>query len=1374
MVLVNKNIRKLQMVMLPLIMLLLVLSFGFVVNAEAKIYKDEGNSNHYHYQGLKEGVYTFVASTPVYDKPGSDRKLIGQISDTLYPAGDNDIYYGGYKLIYTVESVEYADGKAYGEIRWFDPDQFGGPKSDFNPVYMKTGWVVLDERYGTKTHFTMNQTVSGTDMYLYYGVDGEQDTRMRAHPDIGKSVLNGKARITEDTFERNGPGTNFTYYNTGLYNVQHPKGDEVEVQYTIWNHKIKDKKLFDNSYASFSQNYPVGWCKLKNGRFVELSKIDFIDDYSTYVEDENTYEEWKFVFHRYTPPSAYYNEKIVQFYQSTKNNQDGKIDRTIQEVGKLTGPTLKVYSITYHDSDKLWYMHTDKGYLKLQDSNFMPDGSIQLPQYYITSGTNTYLDDDIYLRRTNIVNNGTVSSAEYTSEGKWAKSGKSTYSGITTERTYRTYEGSSYTGFKLGPGDIYPTTTPTSGYMYLIDIVNGCWGRFQCYDSDNVYEKTMYLDLSKNISAVTKMGSSDAQKVFGNAILLQSAEVGRPYTAKTLVEVHKIVTTQWGDVASCGYASQILGCIKTGDTVCVSNIRDMQGGTWGTVTLSDGRTGDVDMSYLQVKSDNITVSSIDIKSLTINPKAGSTANPDAKIDSSKQYEVSMQRWYRSGESAAFTSAFDWGNTYNYKLWVNPKAGYTFGEINTNIPISLNGVQIGTGKVVNRSGKNMVYFSFSKTFDTVDSIAIKISIPQRDYDVAAGVPASNYEGYEIVQQGWREGSESGSVATGTYKKATDYYYCALLKPKAGIKFVGTSGSILDLMDKAVVIDKKINTEYAVTKCYKYPDNDTEKPGYVYISIMFSTEKSSFSSYISVTGPTSPVAGAPIKSDAANVSASSVPYIDEQYWIDNLRAWVNSKAATTDSFFIPDKDYYHVTVVKVPDDWEFVVNQNGLIVNQVLLNDTDLEQIKYDELLSPSLSGRIDGDGIFFGDKDKVVIIKKYTPEVDESKKTGDCFWSFDSSTGTLYITGQGAMADYIKPEDDNMPWKEYRDRITDIVIGDGVIRIGEYAFSRSGVKSITVSDSVITIGNYAFYDCANLDTVTWGSGLRSIGNYAFVCNKDNNIKMKSLFIPDSVVSIGTYAVGFEYYRGRYILLDGFEISGACDSEAYNYAVNYSFPWKSTSHSGDSWVIDKDSTCTEKGSKSLVCSICGDTVTEEIDLKPHTLTKVAAKDATGSAEGNKEYYTCSICGKWFEDSEGTKEIADHNSVVIPIISGGAGNSINGSTAIPNNPVTTTDRTLQNNAKTPAKVILKSVKKLKGRKIKVTWKKASEVKGYEVQYSLNKKFKKAKTKTKTTNKNTLKIKKLKKGKIYYVRVRAYTVDAFGKKVPGEWSSMKKVKVK
>ena len=80
-----------------------------------------------------------------------------------------------------------------------------------------------------------------------------------------------------------------------------------------------------------------------------------------------------------------------------------------------------------------------------------------------------------------------------------------------------------------------------------------------------------------------------------------------------------------------------------------------------------------------------------------------------------------------------------------------------------------------------------------------------------------------------------------------------------------------------------------------------------------------------------------------------------------------------------------------------------------------------------------------------------------------------------------------------------------------------------------------------------------------------------------------------------------------------------------------------------------------------------------------------------------------------------------------------------------------------------------------IKVTWKKVKGIKGYQIQYSTNKKFKKGnKTITvKSTKSTSATIKKLKSKKTYYVRMRTYKI-VNGKKVYSAWSKAKSVKVK
>ena len=94
-----------------------------------------------------------------------------------------------------------------------------------------------------------------------------------------------------------------------------------------------------------------------------------------------------------------------------------------------------------------------------------------------------------------------------------------------------------------------------------------------------------------------------------------------------------------------------------------------------------------------------------------------------------------------------------------------------------------------------------------------------------------------------------------------------------------------------------------------------------------------------------------------------------------------------------------------------------------------------------------------------------------------------------------------------------------------------------------------------------------------------------------------------------------------------------------------------------------------------------------------------------------------------------------------------------------------------KAPSKVKLTSAKNGKGKKFIVKWKKVTGAKGYQLQYAMNKKFKKKKSVQ--TKKTKYTIKKLKKKKTYYIRVRAYKMNG-KKKVYGKWSTVKKVKIK
>jgi uncharacterized repeat protein (TIGR02543 family) len=94
-----------------------------------------------------------------------------------------------------------------------------------------------------------------------------------------------------------------------------------------------------------------------------------------------------------------------------------------------------------------------------------------------------------------------------------------------------------------------------------------------------------------------------------------------------------------------------------------------------------------------------------------------------------------------------------------------------------------------------------------------------------------------------------------------------------------------------------------------------------------------------------------------------------------------------------------------------------------------------------------------------------------------------------------------------------------------------------------------------------------------------------------------------------------------------------------------------------------------------------------------------------------------------------------------------------------------------KAPAKPKAPVLKNLKGRKLSIKLKKVSQAKGYEISYSTNAKWKGAK-KTFHTGLNKT-VKNLKKGKTYYVRVRAYGLDSAKTKIFGPYSKAIKIKI-
>jgi len=96
------------------------------------------------------------------------------------------------------------------------------------------------------------------------------------------------------------------------------------------------------------------------------------------------------------------------------------------------------------------------------------------------------------------------------------------------------------------------------------------------------------------------------------------------------------------------------------------------------------------------------------------------------------------------------------------------------------------------------------------------------------------------------------------------------------------------------------------------------------------------------------------------------------------------------------------------------------------------------------------------------------------------------WKFEN--GTLTVSGKGRMPVFNYGE---APWAAIMDKITAVVIEEGVTSIGRTSFhSAANLTSVTLPEGLKRIDDYAFYGCTALKTVTIPASVTEIGAYAF--------------------------------------------------------------------------------------------------------------------------------------------------------------------------------------------------------------------------------------------------------------------------------------------
>ena len=256
----------------------------------------------------------------------------------------------------------------------------------------------------------------------------------------------------------------------------------------------------------------------------------------------------------------------------------------------------------------------------------------------------------------------------------------------------------------------------------------------------------------------------------------------------------------------------------------------------------------------------------------------------------------------------------------------------------------------------------------------------------------------------------------------------------------------------------------------------------------------------------------------------------------------------------------------------------------------------------------------------------------------AEASGTCgnnlIWYFDESTGTLTISGTGAMTNY---SSSIRPWDDYEDNIKKVVIETGVTTIGYGAFLHcNNLTNVTIPDSVTLIDDAAFYNCTSLTSITIPDSIISIGYATF----QRCTSLTNTMIPDSVTSIGDCAF-FDCTSLANVTI-GDSVTSIGNSTFYNCTslTNITI--------GDSvTIIDYDafSYCTSLTNITIPDGVTS--IGEDVFAKCTNLTSVTLPDSLISI-GDGAFYECtSLTDVYYNGTEeqwNQISIANYNAPLV----------------------------------------------------------------------------------------------------------------------------------
>ena len=112
-----------------------------------------------------------------------------------------------------------------------------------------------------------------------------------------------------------------------------------------------------------------------------------------------------------------------------------------------------------------------------------------------------------------------------------------------------------------------------------------------------------------------------------------------------------------------------------------------------------------------------------------------------------------------------------------------------------------------------------------------------------------------------------------------------------------------------------------------------------------------------------------------------------------------------------------------------------------------------------------------------------LLANISVRAEEGFKCGnDAYFVYDVENDTVIISGTGEVT---KPSDLGS-WPI----ATNLIVENGITKIGEDAFASARFESIELPDTVTNIGDSAFFGCVDLKRIKLSKGLKNIGVFAF--------------------------------------------------------------------------------------------------------------------------------------------------------------------------------------------------------------------------------------------------------------------------------------------